>query len=101
MLADSGVTCVLVEGPGGCGKTARLLELAAGCGRHPGDGLLYLHLGEQIDGKVRGAMEIANVGMVKLIFGGEVFLCSLYAYRRFLRNRLSFLDKKYTYAKAP
>ena len=61
----------------GCGKTARLLELASGCGRHPGDGLLYLHLGEQIDGKVSGAMEIANVGIVKLTFGGEVIF---YAY---------------------
>jgi ABC-type lipoprotein export system ATPase subunit len=54
VLADSGVTCVLVEGPSGCGKTARLLELAASYDRHPGDGLLYLHLGEQIDGKVKG-----------------------------------------------
>lgn len=52
VLAGSGVTCVLVEGPSGCGKTAVLLELAARQGKRPGEGLLYLHLGEQIDGKV-------------------------------------------------
>ena len=56
-LTNSGDTCVLVEGPSGCGKTALLFELAAGRGKRPGEGLLYLHLGEQIDGKVRDVAE--------------------------------------------
>lgn len=52
-LTDSGgVCCVLVKGPSGCGKTTLLLELAAACGKRQGEGLLYLHLGEQVDGKV-------------------------------------------------
>ena len=53
VLASSGVTCVLVEGSGGCGKTTLLLQLAENEGKRPGEGLLYLHLGEQVDGKVK------------------------------------------------
>ena len=53
VLAESGVTCVLVEGPQGSGKTSLLRWLAAHHGRTFGKDLLYLHLGEQIDGKVR------------------------------------------------
>ena len=56
VLVDSGVTCVLVEGPSGCGKTSLLKELALSCGKWSGENLLYLHLGEQIDGKVRMLM---------------------------------------------
>ena len=54
LLAGSGVTCVVVEGPQGSGKTSLLRCLAANHGRIPQKDLLYLHLGEQIDGKVKG-----------------------------------------------
>jgi len=52
VLVRGGVRGVVVEGPEGCGKTALLRGLAARHGRRPGERLLYLHLGEQVDGKV-------------------------------------------------
>ena len=51
-LVNSGPDPVLVEGPSGCGKSSLLLELAHNWNKRSGEGLLYLHMGEQIDGKV-------------------------------------------------
>lgn len=43
--------CVALEGCSGCGKTAVLQALSQLHGRTEGDGLVTIHLGEQVDGK--------------------------------------------------
>lgn len=44
--------CVLVQGPGGSGKTSLLREYAEICGYSDEESLVVVHLGEQIDSKV-------------------------------------------------
>ncbi len=67
LLVQSNVKCVLVRGPEGCGKTSLLRELADSHGRKLGKNLLYLHLGEQVDGKVKGGF---NRGLDKAWYSG-------------------------------
>lgn len=78
LLAGSGVTCVVVEGPQGSGKTSLLRWLAAHHGRTPRNDLLYLHLGEQIDGKVRrgqGSQRVLSTwSMFHINYLGVVYL---------------------------
>ena len=52
LLVQSGGVCVMVEGCGGCGKSALLKAYAKARGYSIGDNLVVIHLGEQIDGKV-------------------------------------------------
>ena len=54
LLVQSGGVCVMVEGCGGCGKSALLKAYAKARGYSIGDNLVVVHLGEQIDGKVHG-----------------------------------------------
>ena len=49
----SGALCVLVQGPSGCGKTTLLRVYASICGKAVGDSVVVVHLGEQVDSKVR------------------------------------------------
>ena len=56
LLVQSGGVCVMVEGCGGCGKTALLKAYARARGYSIGDNLVIVHLGEQIDGKVHGVV---------------------------------------------
>ena len=51
-MEGSGALCVVVQGPGGCGKTSLLKEYVSLCGRTIGDSVMMVHLGEQIDSKV-------------------------------------------------
>jgi len=52
LLVQSGGVCVMVEGCGGCGKSALLRAYASACGHRSGENLVVIHLGEQIDGKM-------------------------------------------------
>ena len=57
LLVQSGGVCVMVEGCGGCGKTALLKAYARAREYSIGDNLVVVHLGEQIDGKVHGVIQ--------------------------------------------
>lgn len=59
LLVQSGRVCVMVEGCGGCGKSALLRAYASACGYRSGENLVVIHLGEQIDGKVGGILCMA------------------------------------------
>ena len=52
LLVQSGGMCMMVEGCGGCGKSALLRAYASASGYHIRENLVVIHLGEQIDGKV-------------------------------------------------
>ena len=52
-MEGSGAVCVVVQGPSGSGKSSLLREYAAIRDRIDGETLMVVHLGEQIDSKVR------------------------------------------------
>ena len=67
LLVQSGGVCVMVEGCGGCGKSALLKAYARTRGYSIGDNLVVVHLGEQIDGKVHGVVcYIVVKGLIKV-----------------------------------
>ena len=67
LLVQSGGVCVMVEGCGGCGKSALLKTYARTRGYPIGDNLVVVHLGEQIDGKVHGVVcYIVVKGLIKV-----------------------------------
>ena len=51
VLVHGDKVCIVLEGCSGCGKTALLKALSQLHGRTEGDGLVTIHLGEQVDGK--------------------------------------------------
>ena len=60
-LTECTDVCVMVEGPIGCGKTTMVLTYAESQGYHYGDNLVIIHLGEQIDSKVRIHVYVVDV----------------------------------------
>lgn len=50
MVVDCVDTCIILEGPSGCGKTM-LVQVLSELVKNK-KGLMVVHLGEQIDGKV-------------------------------------------------
>jgi len=83
LLVQSGGVCVMVEGCGGCGKSALLRAYASACGYRSGENLVVIHLGEQIDGKVY---------WWDLMYGSAILIDTEYDVFWFLVLLLAFIE---------